>query len=188
MPDEQGNPTEEELAAQEKQLEQLRTWVQDEAKKSFEEQQKANEKHNDAESAAKDPLAEVIGQYTDPKIQRAEFIAASAMDLANFYDSNPEARAMKSEIEATFNELANAGRPTDRRKVYAYLQGEKVLKDKDAFINEEIARREKQKQEAAEAVDAGAFSLSKLLVDRGVKDPSELSHEELTKALEGVSF
>lgn len=180
----------------EEQVQRLKAWVQDAAKESFEAYRaefdsKQGERNQDHQpDQTKDPVGEMINEYTSPMLRRLSLQDAAIDDRVNFYEENrdidPEIR---TEVEDHFKKLFDAGRPTSRADIYDYLVGQRIRKDPEAFVNAQLQKREAQRAEAEANADAGAFGFGKVKDSAGrLADPESLSQEELAKALEGTVF
>lgn len=180
---------------QQEQLEKLQSWVKEQtvsALKEYEAEKEKTAKPNPSLDLdkEKDPVADMLGEYINPLIQKANLQTAAVNDKVSFYESVKDIDSeMRDEVEEHFNKLLQEGRPTSRGDIYDYLLGQKIRKDPEAFVNERLKKREAQRQEAEAAIDGGAFGLTKVKDSAGnLVDPESMSHEELGKALEGMVF
>jgi hypothetical protein len=144
-------------------------------------QQAQAQAQREARTKGDDPVRKVVLDAIGDELGNASFRADAAADLAQFYTIHPEARAHAGDIEAKFRELASEGRPMDRESIYYWYRG--VNYDKFVAADRERAAREEQEARGAVGVGPGVGRLPRVM-----KDPYEMTSDELDQALQGQTF
>ena len=135
---------------------------------------------------ASNPLTDAIREAVGPDMQAIGLAAQSAMDMASFY-SNPKnlddnVMTHREEIEQAFTRLAASGHPFTRQDVWEWYKGhnfEKMSEERAKRHDETVTRT----GERTAVIGPGSPPVS-----REAKDPWSMSHDELSKALDGVAF
>lgn len=127
------------------------------------------------------PLEAVINPIVAPHIKQAALVAEGARDAATFYISHPEAIKYQDELEKAFNALLNQGTPFTRAAVWAWYRGQNF----DKFL-QEARETDQAKIEQAKANADGGGGIRP--TGGSVKDAHSASDEELSAALQNVSF
>jgi len=129
----------------------------------------------------KDPVAELLSPYITPGVEKANLTAQAAMDAAVFYSSRPEAVSHKDKLEAAFGTLLERGVPFVREDIWAWYLG----KNPDVADGIKKTKADADARKAAEAADLGHGSPPK---PGEPKQATEIAPEDLTKAMENVTF
>jgi hypothetical protein len=134
-------------------------------------------------TATENPLKAVIAPIIEPEMNRLRMVAEGAADAAIFYGTNPEAIRYKDQLETNFKALMQNGTPFTREALLKYVKGHpENLKQ---LVDEGIAAEKKKVADAAEAETLGGS----LRPQSGpVKDAFTASDDELSKALENMTF
>lgn len=131
----------------------------------------------------RDPMADIVAPY----VQQANFAAAAANDKADFYadytivkdgeedeEDHSISRSMRQEIEKTFTQLAQQGRPQTRESIYHYLLGKTIAKDKKSYLERSSKKKQAETREAQAGFDVGNANASQSLsVDQMWNQPLE---------------
>ena len=132
------------------------------------------------------PLTDAIREAVGPDLAAVGLAAQSALDMASFY-SNPKnhddgAIEHRDEIEQAFTRLAASGHPFTRQDVWEWYKGHNF----DKFS----AERSKKHDEQVTRTGINTAVVGPGSPPRGgeAKDPWSMSHDELSKALDGVTF
>lgn len=124
-----------------------------------------------------DAVRDVLAPYLQPIVMQTQH----ATDAATFYATNPQAGNHSTRIE----ELARQYPTTPRAQLWQYLKGD------DSYINSEVERRMQAAKEAAERAAQGNTVGVGGYVQHNVgqvRQASQLSPDELSNALDGISF
>jgi hypothetical protein len=146
-------------------------------------QQAQHHARQEAQTRQADPVRKVVLDAVGDVLGDASFRADAAADLAQFYTIHPEARAMAPEIESKFRDLAAEGRPMDRESIYFWYRGSPGTFEKLVAQEKERSAREEQEARYAQSVGPGIGRPVRVM-----KDPYEMTSDELSQALDGVSF
>lgn len=145
-------------------------------------------------------VRELIDPFVQPGIQQANLAAQDAKDAVMFY-SDPSVHEYREQVEKLFKEAVDAGRPTNRQTLLAYLVGQEYRKDPGKFLETQQARHKQQLEAASAATDMGAASVARAIEQSPLKNFEKMmidagtNHEklgetvkEMEKALEGMTF
>lgn len=132
-------------------------------------------------------IQQQINPFIQPGIDAAKLTAADAKDYVSFYDS-PEKLEEKTEIEQMFKTLLDAGRPIPRSDIYDYLQGKKYRENPETFLKSKGEKRQQQLDRASSAVDIGFSAIDRARNDPKWSNVKSMPLDELTAALDGVTF
>jgi hypothetical protein len=156
--------------------------------KYIEQQQRQQQRDVNPQEVARRQMGDTVRSFVGQDIDEAKFIAADARDYTRFYKSNPLAGEYEAEVEDTFTKLKDAGRATTREDILRYIVGKQAVDEPDKFTERQTARGKAALERANAATDFGSGSLDKARNDPKWTNFSELSIEEMEKALDGVTF
>lgn len=132
--------------------------------------------------ATDNPLKAIIEPYVQPGIKRAQLEASSASDVAYFYHAHPEALKYKEDLEKARKACLEQGTPYTMQTLWELYRGS--AKNFDKFVKDGI---EAEKAKIAEAEDAATIG-GGIRATKTVKNPFDMNHDELDKAMEGIAF
>lgn len=135
-----------------------------------------------------DQLREIITPYMKPDIDALRNEAMAIKDETSFYRKTKDAADFEDQIEATFKQLSDAGRPMARVDIYRYLVGKQAVDEPEKFTARQQARQQQQLQVAQGAVDFGFNGVGRQEEVNKFKSFDKLTIEEMEKALDGVTF
>lgn len=175
-------------------LEQVQAFLREEIARATQEElaklQKAQPKEQKIDTSRAEfdkQLKDLIDPIVQPALQEARLTAASAMDYARFYSSNPDAVEYKDDIEELFKKGVESGRAVDRESLASYVLGQKLRKDPEAVMKK-FQEKQAQIERAKQGIDFGNGSGG---VQRQVFDPvayAAMSDEQQLALLGDVEF
>jgi hypothetical protein len=130
---------------------------------------------------APQPPPDAVRDVLAPYLQPIALQTQHATDAATFYATNPQAGTHSAKIE----ELARQYPTTPRAQLWQYLKGD------DSYINSEVERRMQAAKEAADKAAQGNTVGVGGYVQHNVgqvRQASQLTPDELSSALDGISF
>lgn len=157
----------------------LRVFAQEQTQATQQQRQQdqaAEQQRLAQEKAQQDAFGQVLNPYLGPIAQQLNFKADDTKDYVQFYTGNPDAVNRREQVEAKFNELAQAGRAIPREDINAWFVGrEKMAKDREAAAQAALQ---------ASTLNAGAGQREAMLS----KSPYDMSKDEMLSFLKGTSF
>lgn len=165
-------------------------------------EQAAEQEESTTPEPTLDPATNWLQPHLNPLRQHVDFATAAAVDYSKFYSSKVVVESeddlddlpkgvkgiLKSEadeVEAEFQKLAKQGRATNRESIHQWLTGKKFQTNPEQVIARVERSKQKKVNRAQQAVDpGGAHSLTNMTID----EIRAMPHEQLTKALENVTF
>ena len=158
--------------------------LQQQAQREQAEQAQRLAQQQQAARAQQDPVAQTIRPYIEPALQAMNLQVQAANDRADFYDTFPEARTYKQDVESMFQQLMAQGRPLEREAVWHYYKG------KNAEAIAQRAEADKQAQLQASANQYATVGGPSATRPPGVNLDNfrSLPLDQQRDALKGVSF
>lgn len=128
------------------------------------------------------PQVDPVGQVLNPYLAPVNLQVQSAIDSSQFYARTKVPEKYIDEIEQTHRQWLAQGITVSRSEVWNYIKG----KYQDQMFTERQQAAQEAATRAQEEQSLGIGSPARYMGPP--KDARELSHEELTNSLDGVSF
>jgi hypothetical protein len=133
---------------------------------------------------AMDPVQEMVVRAAAPALIATSIQAQNAADLAMFYAANPDALKHREKIEQKIQESLARNVVVGREDVWRWYRGANLK----TFVDEEITRRDGERERARMAETVGSGSSPRTVVGVGGKDPYMLDDKDLQSAADVAPF
>ena len=143
----------------------------------------------DGQIANVDPIAAAVMPVVAPLTNRAIVEARLARDAAGFWASDEGKRAAPymRDLNRASEEMVGAGAPLAMGDIWNWYQGKNRASMAERATAEKTAQEKAARDAAAAAAGQGRVG-GETEIPAALKDPYTATHEDLTKALAGVSF
>ena len=132
--------------------------------------------------ATENPLKALIDPLVQPGLAQARLEASSAADVAYFYHAHPEALKYREDLEKARLRCMEQGTPYTMLSLWEFYRGS--AKNFDKFVKDGIEAEKVKIAEAEEAATVGGG----VRTSKTIKNPYDMTGDELSKAMEGVAF